>query len=382
LAENSLPEDLLLQKLREPEMPSIDRSTLYYGHFSGNLAFKKDVADFLSERFKAQKPINPNNLAMAMGALATIDLLAYALANEGDCILLPAPHYPGFAAELYDRSRVKSYQVQLTSQLEENEIEPFSLTPRRLERTYQQARKEGETVRGLMLTNPDNPTGRVLDKDQLLQILQWAHSHSLHVIVNEIYGLTVHDPDTCFTSVFYLSDIPDPSRTHFIWSFSKDFCLSGFRCGVVHSWNDDVIQVINKVCYFGCVPHIVQSMMSGLIRDKVWLDETYFPNNVKGVRDAFLYTRNTLEALGVQVHPGKAGFFIWADFNKFMANKSYEEERKLFQKFLDAGVMLIPSERFFLNEPGWFRIIFTCNRKRLQLGLERISNVCRLASSK
>ena len=45
--------------------------------------------------------------------------------------------------------------------------------------------------------------------------------HDLHIIMDEVYGLSVWDENCLFHSVLSLKNIPDPNKTHFVWSFSK-----------------------------------------------------------------------------------------------------------------------------------------------------------------
>ena len=52
-------------------------------------------------------------------------------------------------------------------------------------------------------------------------VVVFFHRHDLHVIMDEIYGLSVWDQNSSFHSVLSLKDIPDPNKTHFVWSFSK-----------------------------------------------------------------------------------------------------------------------------------------------------------------
>jgi 1-aminocyclopropane-1-carboxylate synthase len=71
-----------------------------------------------------------------------------------------------------------------------------------------------------------------------------------------------------------------------------------------------------------------------------------------------------------------AGFFLWADFSPFLASPPdskdpYQSERQLSKKFLDARVYLASGEDFQSDEPGWFRIIFAQEQKKLVEGLER-----------
>ena len=48
-----------------------------------------------------------------------------------------------------------------------------------------------------------------------------SYRHDLHIIMDEIYGLSVWAENSMFHSVLSLKDVPDPNKTHFVWSFSK-----------------------------------------------------------------------------------------------------------------------------------------------------------------
>ncbi|KAK3083172.1 hypothetical protein FSP39_015704 [Pinctada imbricata] len=79
---------------------------------------------------------------------------------------------------------------------------------------------QGKIVRGVVISNPDNPTGRVYTKAEIMDVLEMCAKHQLHVVMDEIYALSVFG-DVVFESVLSFPDIPDPKRTHFLWSVSK-----------------------------------------------------------------------------------------------------------------------------------------------------------------
>ena len=124
---------------------------------------------------------------------------------------------------------------------------------RDLGRAYEGARAAGKRVRCVVVINPHNPLGSVLKEKTLREILRFCADRRLHVILDEVYGLSVFgrgkkeeeegeeeedEEEEEFVSVLsYSKDVlPDPERTHFVWSMSKDFALSGFRFGVIHSY--------------------------------------------------------------------------------------------------------------------------------------------------
>ncbi|XP_070553584.1 1-aminocyclopropane-1-carboxylate synthase-like protein 1 [Ptychodera flava] len=109
----------------------------------------------------------------------------------------------------------------LCSQTSGENGKPFQLTVDMLEDALGQATQKGINIRGLFLINPHNPLGDIYSKQLLIDCLHFAKRHGLHVIVDEIYMLSVFDDDAEFTSVLSLEDLPDPDRTHFTWSFRR-----------------------------------------------------------------------------------------------------------------------------------------------------------------
>jgi hypothetical protein len=66
--------------------------------------------------------------------------------------------------------------------------------------------------------------------------------------------------------------------------------------------------------------------LAPVFRNTVWIDEVFLPTHQQRLREAANKTRNTLVSLGVQVRPAQAGFFLWADFRRFLPVVSRDEE--------------------------------------------------------
>ncbi|GFO28459.1 1-aminocyclopropane-1-carboxylate synthase-like protein [Plakobranchus ocellatus] len=132
--------------------------------------------------------------------------------------MLPRPYYFRLHFDFLDRARVRILPVRQPNPTPGRNR--YALDVAELEAAFQQAVKQGKTVRAIHITNPSNPTGDVYTPQELTDLLHFAHRHKLHVIANELYGLSVCDPDVSFTSILALPH-PDPLRVHFMWSFSK-----------------------------------------------------------------------------------------------------------------------------------------------------------------
>ncbi|XP_069107873.1 LOW QUALITY PROTEIN: 1-aminocyclopropane-1-carboxylate synthase-like protein 1 [Argopecten irradians] len=236
------------------------------------------------------------------------------------------------------------------------------------------AKQEGLTVRGLLITSPNNPTGKVYTPKELTQMMEFCKRRKLHVVFDEIYALSSQG-QKCFTSVLSL-DIPDPGRTHFMWGISKDFGLSGFRCGVIYSHDLSVIAQLQKISIFSSIPAPTQFLVNDILSDTDWLDNMYFPTYYDRARKSFLLVKDVLDKFHITTaYDCKHVIFYWMDLSQFLKEKTKENEIELFDKFMEAGVYICPGTILLSNTPGWFRLTYTLSQVDLEEGLRRFRSV-------
>ena len=113
-----------------------------------------------------------------------------------------------------------------TLRLDGGATKPFELTIRKVKIAHKLAMQRGKKIAGLILCNPNNPLGTIYSKELLMDILIFAKEEGLHVILDEVYALSLHE-DVPFHSVASLNNLPSPMTTHFLWSCSKDLALAG-----------------------------------------------------------------------------------------------------------------------------------------------------------
>jgi len=149
----------------------------------------------------------------------------------------------------------------------------YPLTREALESSYHHATTtSGLNVRALIVTNPHNPLGVVYSEEELLIALQWCREKKIHLISDEIYALSLFSPNgtttittTATTNSTTTSTTTTRSRfismaalaqgdlgplVHVLWGFSKDFGVSGFRCGVLYTQNPWLVKALDSISYF------------------------------------------------------------------------------------------------------------------------------------
>ncbi|XP_071955310.1 1-aminocyclopropane-1-carboxylate synthase-like protein 1 [Antedon mediterranea] len=377
-AENKLMYDVLSKKLAEPDLHIWRKDMLMYSNIAGYYEFRETIAEFLTKRTNAVTPLDPNKMAVMNGCGSVIETIAFAVSDAGDVWLTPAPYYGGLLTDSCLRAKVDIFPVHLYSKIEENETQQYELTPEKLEKCLKDARSKDLNVRGLFLMNPQNPLGIIYSKEVISACLKFCNKHSLHIIFDEIYltGGFVEDVQTTSILQFKPEDIPDPERTHFIWGFSKDFAMSGMRVGLYYGFSDVVRKQILSQCRFTQIPGFIQIMLSKMLKDEDWVDNVYYPTNQKRLKEGYEIVTRELKSIGVPYLEACSGLYVYCDFRKFLKENTIEMEEDLWMKFIAAGVYICPSQAFFSDEFGWFRVIFADEKVKLELSMERIKKVC------
>ncbi|XP_067293006.1 1-aminocyclopropane-1-carboxylate synthase-like protein 1 isoform X2 [Pseudorasbora parva] len=371
-SENKLCFDLLQKRLMQPDMLHIDPAFLQYHDWKGHSFLREEVAKFLSDYCHSPKPLKPENVVVMNGCGSLFSALAATLCDPEDAILIPSPFYGVIMEDVGLYSGVVLHHVPLYNQLTGSDVRPFQLTVEKLEKSLKDAKKEGLNIRALILLNPQNPLGEVYSSEEMNSFLQFAKMHRLHVIIDEIYMLSVFSETDTFRSVLSLDGLPDPQRTHVMWGVSKDFAMAGMRVGVVYSENRDLVQALDQLGAFHGVPGLTQYQMAQLFRDRDWLNSEFLPENRRRLREAHSFLKEELKKLDIPFLHRGAGFFIWADLSKYLKEKTFAAELSVWRCFLKHRVLLSCGQAFSCPSPGWFRIIFTDQQHKLQLGVQRI----------
>ncbi|XP_006896834.1 PREDICTED: 1-aminocyclopropane-1-carboxylate synthase-like protein 1 [Elephantulus edwardii] len=374
-SENKLVFDLISRKLSESATRRVEPSLLQYPDWRGHLFLREEVARFLSFYCKSPAPLKPENVVVLNGCASLLSALATVLCEAGDAFLIPTPFYGAITQHIYLYGNVRLVYVYLDSESTGPDTRPFQLTVEKLEMALQGARSEDVTVRGLILINPQNPLGDIYTPAELQEYLGFAQRHKLHVVVDEVYMLSVFEESATYHSVLSLERLPDPQRTHVMWATSKDFGMSGLRFGTLYTENPDVASAVASLCRYHGLSGLAQYQMAQLLRDQDWISQVYLPENHARLKTAHTYVSEELRALGIPFLCRGAGFFIWADLRKYLPEATFEGEMMLWRQFLENKVLLSFGKTFGCKEPGWFRFIFSDKAHRLHLGMQRVRQV-------
>ena len=304
----------VLEYAPSPGMPElIDAIQKYYDNL--NMHFEKD------------------EILITTGGSEALSIIFQCILDDGDEVLIPEPFYPNYAT-----------MVNTTGA----SIHPIPTSP---EEGYRYATREriepliNEHTRGILVTNPGNPTGVVLTPDEQRLMCDIAKEHGLFIIGDEAYREFVYAGEPLQSFGEY-ADAAE--NVIVIDTVSKRFSACGARVGAILTRNHELLGEAMKYC---------QARLSVATLDQIASAALYNvgPEYFAAVRDEYKRRRDTVvaklaEIPGVICECPKGAFYLMAALPVDDADKF---QQWLLEEFEDNGdtVMFAPGEPFY-GTPG------------------------------
>ncbi|KAL6986311.1 acetyl-CoA synthetase [Sarracenia purpurea var. burkii] len=348
-----------------------------YQDYHGLPEFREAVAKFMGKVRGDRVTFDPDRIVMSGGATGAHEMLAFCLADPGDAFLVPTPYYPGFDRDLRWRTGVQIVPVVCESS------NNFKITTSALESAFQKAREANINVKALLLTNPSNPLGTVLDRDTLRSLLKFTNDNNLHLVCDEIYAATVFNRSD-FVSIAEIIDEEDETDhfnrdlIHIAYSLSKDMGFPGFRVGIVYSYNDAVTNCARKMSSFGLVSTQSQHLIASMLSDDVFVEKFLGESAERLARRHEIFTVG-LGQVGIGSLTSNAGLFFWMDLRRLLKEPTVEAEMALWRMIIhEVKLNVSPGSSFHCSEAGWFRVCFAnMDDDATKIALRRIRNFVR-----
>ena len=311
---------------------------------------REAIAQHYARRFS--QPLEASRVVVTAGASAGL-LLALALyVDPGDENLVPDPGYPGY------RHFVRAF---------EGLARPLALSARSsFQPTLEQVRDAwGPRTKGLLLGSPSNPTGTIADAAELARIAAFVAERGGVLIADEIYQELVYDAPPA-------TALGLPGEVLLVNSFSKYFCMTGWRLGWV-VLPPARVRDFEKLAqhFFICAPSAAQHAAL----------EAFTPSTLAvlesrraefGRRRDFLVPALERAGLSIPARPGGA-FYVYADCAAFGG----DARRFVLGLLDDAGVAATPGLDFGAHgTASGLRFAYTRDLADLEEGAARIARYC------
>nr|AJT35546.1 1-aminocyclopropane-1-carboxylic acid synthase [Hevea brasiliensis] len=376
LAENQLSFDLIRDWIKqnpEASICTVDgvhkfKDIANFQDYHGLPEFRKAIAKFMGMVRGGRVTFDPDRVVMGGGATGANELIMFCLADHGDAFLVPTPYYPAFDRDLTWRTGVQIIPVDSCS------FNKFQVTKNALEAAYDRAQGAGINVKGLIIANPSNPLGTVLERETLKDLVSFINERNIHLVVDEIYAATIFSSSS-FISVAEIIEEMDCNRNliHIVYSLSKDMGLPGFRVGIVYSYNDEVVRCGRKMSSFGLVSSQTQYLLARMLSDEEFVKNFLAESSRRLNKRHSMFTKG-LEQVGINCLKGNAGLYVWMDLHHLLKEPTFEGEMTLWRVIIDqVRLNVSPGSSFHCKEPGWFRVCFAnMDDQTVEAALKRI----------
>jgi 1-aminocyclopropane-1-carboxylate synthase len=299
-----------------------------------------------------------------------IEMTAFLLADPGDVAVIPAPCYPVYRKDIGNMAGVERYDLVTHHEVAEVAGGPV-LDLEHLERAREDIEASGRRFRMLILTAPDNPTGAIYSEEVLERFAEWCIANEVHLVMNEIYGLSLIDTDHPALREDY--DDPEPFTSfgaimsrhrsewlHLIYALSKDLGISGFRTGLVYTHNESFVRGYENLNLTHTVSNHTQWLLGQILADRAFMTG-YVERNQARLTEAYVIVVETMRRLGMPYVPSRGSLFCWVDLSSLLAEDSEAGEMQLWQTLFDeTGVLLTPGVGFGHTKHGLFRVVYPC----------------------
>ena len=343
------------QPIIDAGIESLQSGLTHYTPTLGLPALREAIAKFYLTEY--QITVSPEQIIVTPGSATALQLVLTMMVSNGDAVAIPDPAYPS----THNLVRLLGGNVL---HIPVNEDSTWQLTAELIEEYWDEA------IKAVLIASPANPTGTILEDEQLNKIADFCESKGVFLLLDEIYHGLVYDYAP--KSAVGIND-----NTFVINSFSKFYGMTGWRVGWIVS-PKDYLDELNKLAQHTFLAAPTPGQYAALA---AFSDETH--KILIKRRDEFKVRRDYLyEALlglgfKVQVKP-QGAFYIYADCSELcsglgleLGNNSFEFSRKVLQ---EKHVALTPGIDFgIIGAEQHVRFAYTTNIENLKIGVQRLS---------
>lgn len=337
------------EHVREAAIASIKKGDTKYTDNRGTVELRAAVADYLT-KFDLHYD-KQDEILITMGASEGIDLALRTLVNPGEEVLVAEPSYVSYIPCI---ELCGGVPVSLKLRAENK----FRLTREQLEE------KITEKSKVLLISYPNNPTGAIMEKEDLETIAEVVKEHDLFVITDEIYAeLTYGKKHVSIASLPGMYE-----RCVVLNGFSKAFAMTGWRMGIA-AGPKDVIFHMNKI-------HQFTTMSAGTTSQYAALEALTSPvrdEEIAVMREEYDARRTLMvegfRKMGLAVAEPEGAFYVFPDIRK-TGLTSEEFCNRLLQ---EQKVAVIPGNAFGTCGEGFVRCSYAYSQDVIRACLEKIA---------
>lgn len=332
--------------IREAAIQSLERGQTYYTSNSGLPELRREITAYMKRRFDLEYSVDET--LVTVGGSEAIDVAIRALVNPGDEVIIPMPSFVCYEPI----ARMAGAVPVIINTKAEN---GFKLTAEELRGAIT------EKTKVLVLPYPNNPTGAILEREELVAIAEVLRGTNIAVLSDEIYAeLTYGKRHISIASIDGMQE-----RTIIASGFSKAYAMTGWRLGYLCGpklW----IKQMTKLHQYAimCAPTVSQFAAVEALREG--------DSDIEEMRAEYDRRRNFiydgLSAIGLPVQMPEGAFYIYPYIGGFGLSSEEFCERLL----MEEKCAIVPGTAFGDCGEGYARISYAYSVRHIEEALEKI----------
>ena len=335
--------------IRDEGIYSLEKGRTFYTSNSGLKELRQEICSYM-KRTQGISYAWDKEILVTVGGSEAIDLMFRAMINPGDEVLIPQPSYVS-----YEPCAILANAKPVIINLKNENL--FRLRPSELE--------EAVTPRSkiLVLPFPNNPTGGIMEREDLEAIADIIIKNDLYVLSDEIYG------ELTYTGKPHVSIASLPGmkeRTVVVNGFSKAYAMTGWRLGYACG-PQEILAQMTKIHQYAimCAPTTSQYAAAEALKngdgDVSMMRESY------NARRRFVL--HMLKEMGIPCFEPMGAFYVFPCIKEF-GMPSEEFSARLLE---EEKVAIVPGTAFGDSGEGFLRISYAYSIDNLRKALTRLS---------
>lgn len=326
--------------VREAAKAALDAGDTHYPPGNGYPYLLEALSQY--EETSHSLHYSPDEIIVTVGATEGVFIALSAILNPGDEVIIPTPAFSlyGSATEL-----CRGVPVALPTQAHDFQIAPSELAAAITPKT-----------KALVLTSPNNPTGRVYTKETLDAVHEILRDQPIFVLCDDVYRELIYTED--YRSFAGFTDMRD--RLIVINSFSKPWAMTGWRLGwcMADKPVKERMQLFHQYAVVSVPSFVQQACVTALACGTAPTVELF-----RQRRD---YVCKRLAAMGLESHKPEGAFYVFPSIQKYSA-----DSESFCKTMLREGLVGVLPGVYFGTE-GYMRLSYCYSDGDLKEGLDRI----------
>lgn len=345
------------QNIINAAIKAMEDGNTKYTNVNGILPLREAIC----KKFKDDNNLvyNPSQIVVSTGAKQSLANAFLAILNPGDEVIVPNPYWVSYP-ELIRLADGKPVFV------ESNETSSYKFTKENLEKVVT------EKTKAIILNTPNNPTGTIYNKEELIEIAEFAKKYDLIIISDEMYEKLLYDGEKHISIASVSDDAYE--RTIVINGLSKSYAMTGWRLGYCGA-TEKIAKLMTNI-----QSHMTSNVCS--ITQYAAIEALNGPQDkVKEMIFEFERRRNymvkTLEKMNnLSIIKPQGAFYIMINIDKCLGKEINGEKiidsMDFSAKLLEhEKVAVIPGKAFGLD--NYVRVSYATSMELIEKGLERIN---------